>query len=403
MKTMSTSVTEVAERAPTINRSRRSLAFVAGGVALVGVTVATLAFVGVGSNGSQAKDGDKTATSLVAVTQQSLSSQTQVSGTLGYAGDYKVVNQAHGTVTALPASGQVVNQGEVLYRADGNPVVLLYGSTPAYRDLAAGPSASDVSGPDVQQLNADLVALGYASSDELDPSSDQFGWRTKQAVENLQAALGVDQTGMLGLGQVVFLPSALRVTELSATLGEPAQTGATILTGTSTTRVVSVALDPGQQSHVKVGDAVTVTLPDRKTTPGTVSSVGTVASTPSDSSSGGGGNGSDSNSGGGGNGSDSNPTIEVEITLNDPTSAGTLDQAPVLVSITTATVDSALVVPVTALVALSSGGYALEAVDPGGAHRLLPVTLGLFDDAKGLVQVNGSGVNPGQQVVVPST
>jgi multidrug efflux pump subunit AcrA (membrane-fusion protein) len=76
----------------------------------------------------------------------------------------------------------------------------------------------------------------------------------------------------------------------------------------------------------------------------------------------------------------------------------------VSVSITTASVKDALVVPVNALLALAGGGgYAIEVVDAAGAHRLVPVTLGLFDDAEGLVQVSGSGVRAGQRVVVPAS
>jgi len=60
-------------------------------------------------------------------------------------------------------------------------------------------------------------------------------------------------------------------------------------------------------------------------------------------------------------------------------------------------------VPVNALLALAGGGYAIEVVGAAGVHRLLAVTLGLFDDAAGLVQVNGSGVRAGQRVVVPAS
>jgi multidrug efflux pump subunit AcrA (membrane-fusion protein) len=74
----------------------------------------------------------------------------------------------------------------------------------------------------------------------------------------------------------------------------------------------------------------------------------------------------------------------------------------VLVSITTATVKNVLVVPVDALIALSGGGYAVE-VDSGGSRHLVPVTLGMFDDAEGLVQVSGSGLREGQRVVVPAS
>jgi hypothetical protein len=91
------------------------------------------------------------------------------------------------------------------------------------------------------------------------------------------------------------------------------------------------------------------------------------------------------------------------VTLTHQAAAGRLDQAPVQVSITTSSVDNALVVPVNALLALAGGGYAVEVVGAGGVHRLVTVDLGLFDDAEGLVQVSGTGVHAGQQIVVPST
>ena len=48
-------------------------------------------------------------------------------------------------------------------------------------------------------------------------------------------------------------------------------------------------------------------------------------------------------------------------------------------------------------------GYALETVSPAGLHQLVAITVGLFDDASGLVQVSGSGVSAGQRVVVPAS
>lgn len=318
-------------------------------------------------------------TSLVAVVRQSLSAQTSVSGTLGYAGSYTAVNQARGTVTGLPAAGRVVRQGRVLYEVNGQPVVLLYGSVPAYRTLAAGAVASDVTGRDVRQLNRDLVALGYATRSQLSPSSDEFSSATKDAVEKLQAHLGVKQTGSLALGQAVFLPRAVRVTKVLAAPGKPTGPGMPVLFATSTARQVTVALDAAEQSYVKAGDTVMVTLPDGKATPGRVSSVGKVAT------------------------SSGTPTVTVEVRPLHPAATGTLDQAPVKVAITTATVKNALVVPVAALLALGRGGYAVEVAGPGGRHHLVPVSLGLFDDAAGLVQVSGSGLVAGQRVVVPAS
>ena len=318
-------------------------------------------------------------TSLATVTRQDLSSQTEVSATLGYAGSYSVVNQSQGTVTSLPAVGQVISQGQVLYEVSGAPVVLLYGSTPAYRALSEG-----MTGADVEELNSDLVALGYVTSTELSPTSDEFTYWTEVGVEKLQKVLGVTQNGTLSLGQAVFEPSAVRVTSVSATLGAPAQAGQPVLSGTSTTRQVSIALDASEQSEVAVGDKVTITLPNGQTTQGVISSVGTVATTPPSGS------------------SSSSPTITVLVNPTNPAATGTWDQAPVNVTITTGSVPTVLVVPVDALLAQSGGGYAVEAVGADGIHRLVAVTLGLFDDADGLVQVTSSGLTAGQQVVVPN-
>jgi peptidoglycan hydrolase-like protein with peptidoglycan-binding domain len=367
-----------AEGGPPPRQRRRVIAGLVVLVLAVGVFLAiTRPFSGGGSAGNGIDNGSST--SLASVTRRSLASTTNVNGTLGYAGSFDVVNQVTGTLTALPAVGDVIEHGDVLYRVDGSPVVLLEGSTPAYRVLVPG-----MRGPDVRQLNADLVDLGYATEAELDPTSDRFDWDTSRALRKLQAHVGLEPTGILPLGQAVFLPSGVRVTELSATLGTTAQAGTSILSATSTARRVHIDLDAAQQSQIKEGDKATITMPDGQTTPGVVSKVGSVATTPS------------------GDSQDQSPTIPVVVTPTHPAQTGQLDQAPVLVSITTATVKNALVVPVDALVALSGGGYAVE-VDSGGSRHLVPVTLGMFDDAEGLVQVSGSGLREGQRVVVPAS
>jgi hypothetical protein len=234
------------------------------------------------------------------------------------------------TFTMLPAVGQVIARGQTLYAISGRPVVLRYGS-PATRELP--------------------------------------------------------------LGSVVFERGPVRVTSVTPELGASVTPGP-VLGVTSTRPQVKIALSAAQQSSVKIGDRVSITLPDQQTTPGVVSSVGTVAKSPANRENGGGG--------GGENGEEGGPTIEVDVTPSEPQAIGHLDEAPVSVSITTQSVPEALAVPVDALLALAGGGYALEVVE-GGMHHLEAVTLGLFDDAEGLVQVSGSGVSAGQRVVVPST
>jgi Putative peptidoglycan binding domain len=328
------------------------------------------------------------AVSTAPVERRSLSTQHQLNGTLGYAGAYTVASQAPGTVTWLPDVGQVITNGQVLYRVDNKPVVLLNGPVPAYRALVSGATAADVTGPDVAELNHDLVALGYVDSAAVESAWDRFNWATRAGVKKLQSLLGMDQTGKLNLGDAVFLPTAARVTTLQANLSGPAP--GPVLTATSTSRTVSVALSADLQADVHQGDTVTITLPDGTTTPGTVPSVGTVASVPSGAA----GSGGPGGSGGG-------PTVAVTIQPTDPSATGRLDQAPVLVTVTDRTVSDVLAVRVDALLA-QAGGYAVEVVADDGTRHLVPVTPGLFDDAAGMVQVSGAGLAVAQRVVVPS-
>lgn len=309
------------------------------------------------------------------VTSQDLSSQTPVAATLGYSGSYTVAGQGGHVLTSLPSAGQVIGQGHVLYRVDNaSPVVLLYGSVPAWRDLYEG-----LTGGDVSQLNHDLVALGYANrSDITSLGWDYYSWETAYGVGKMESALGVSSPpDSLALGSVVFEPVALRVSHVLGSLGGPA--GGPVLAATSDQHVVTIALSTSQESQVAVGDAVTVTLPNGASTPAKISAMGTVAS-----------------------GTASNASIQVTVTLEHPSVAGALDQAPVTVYITTASVANALVVPVGALMAQSSGGYSVEVIGAGNTRRLVPVKVGIFDDTSGLVQVTGA-LTPGQRVVVPAT
>jgi len=387
-------------------RRRWVAAGVVAVVAVAGVAVAGArgAFGGPGSPSAGAA-ASSYRTAIATVARRSLVSQTPVDATMGYAGSWNVVNQATGTFTALPPAGRVVRQGQMIYQVSGAPVVLLYGHVPAWRDLSEG-----VTGPDVTELSAALVRLGYASAAAMGPRSgwDYFSAETAYALGLLQAHLGLTVTGTLPLGQAVFLPGAARITGPGATtvLGGAATPGTAALTATSTRPVVTIALDAGQQTEVKKGDKVSVTLPDGTTTPGVVSSVGTVATSSASSGGSGGAGGAGGQGGSGDSGSSSgsgSATITVLVSLTDPKAAGGLDQAPVTVGITTGSASNALVVPVTALLAQPGGRYDVEQVTAGGRHRLVPVTPGMFDDASGLVQVTGTSLAVGDHVVVPAT
>lgn len=323
---------------------------------------------------------------LAKVVRGPLTSQQQTAGVVQFVSDdpyapggadVPVVNQTPGVVTALPSLGQIVRQGQALYSVGGQPVLLLYGPVPAYRDLALG-----LTGPDVRELNADLVALGDAAAAALPPASDTFSAATAAALERCQRRAGLPVTGQLPLGEALFLPGAVRIAGVVPGLGASVTPGETVLQTTSDTEQVVAQVDPSQAALLKVGQPATITFSDGSTAAGTISGVAKVATSAS---------------------ANSSPTVEVDIA---PTKAGALDgldNASVQVSVITASVADALAVPVTALLAQAGGGYALEVVAAAGTHSLVPVTLGIFDDAAGLVQVTGQGLAGGDQVVVAGT
>ncbi|HEV3067651.1 MAG TPA: efflux RND transporter periplasmic adaptor subunit [Streptosporangiaceae bacterium] len=367
-------------------RRRRRGAWVALGIVVVVAAGAVAGWrAGVFSPAASPGSGPQgaPAPATAAVTRQDLSATTPVTATLGYAGSWTVAGQGGGTLTWLPPAGRVIGQGQVLYQTgNGSPVVLLYGSVPDWRALDEG-----VTGPDVSQLNHDLVRLGYAGRADIAALGwDYYSWETAYAVQRLEEHLGVlYPPGSLSLGQVVFEPQALRVSQVTGSLGGPAS--GPVLTVTSDRQVVTVPLDVSDQSEVKAGDTVSITLPDGTTTPGVVSSVGTVVTTTP-----------------GQQGQGPTTTIPVYVNLRDPKAAGSLDQAPVTVNITTGgSPGPVLAVPVTALVAQASGGYEVEVAGPGNTRHWVPVQVGpVFDDTGGLVQVTGN-LTPGQRVVVAAS
>jgi peptidoglycan hydrolase-like protein with peptidoglycan-binding domain len=313
-------------------------------------------------------------TATATVARQDLNGQTKVSGTLGYAGSSTVQSPLSGRVTWLPTAGQVIGRGGTLLGVDNRPVQLFLGAKPAWRDLATGVD----DGPDVRQLEQNLVALGYDPDHAL-TVDDHYTAATAAAVKRWQKARGLAQTGTFTTTMpVVFVPWAARVKTVSANVGDRAAPGGPVLAVTSATHQVTVDLDVSQQSYVHTGDRVDVVLPDGRHAKGRISEVGRVAQTSGDPP-------------------NQTTTIPVTVALDNPNAGGRLDQAPVDVYVTTQSRKGVLAVPVTALLALAEGGYAVETVDAAGQHHLVAVQLGVFSN--GMVEVAGAGLRPGMRVV----
>jgi hypothetical protein len=316
--------------------------------------------------------------STTIVERTDLSSTVLVQGTLGYTPSAPVVNELSGTYTSVLTPGSVVQPGQVLDRVNNTPVVLLAGPVPAWRPFAPGMP----DGPDVTELEANLIALGDARG-LLAVAGAQYDAAAMAAVDRLQVALGEAPTGSIGFGEVAFAPAAVRIAAASVSPGQPASPGDTPYQVTTTTRAVAVPLTP-DDPPVAIGQTVSIVLPAGSTTSGVV----TAAGPPPPSGSG---------SGSGSSSSSAAATV-LTVTPADPAATGGAQGEAVQVSLTVQSVHHVLAVPVAALLALVEGGYGVEVVEPSGHHVLVAVHTGVF--AGGNVQVTGDRITAGTRVVV---
>jgi peptidoglycan hydrolase-like protein with peptidoglycan-binding domain len=329
-------------------------------------------------------------TGTARVTRTDVVVRTLVGGTLGYLDQATLPAVAPGTLTWLPAVGTVVRADQRLYEVDGRPVLLWIGDRPAWRDFVAGMA----DGPDVAQLERNLVALGFGAGLTVD---NHFSTATGAAIRRWQAAHGLPRTGAIALGQVVFRNGPVRIAAVPATLGAPLSPGSPVVMVTSTTTAVTVDLDPVRAGSVHIGDAVGVSplgsgqgAPSAGV-PGRVTVVG-VAVAPQAATGGG------SAGGGSGNPPAATSTVPVTVGVDDP--AGQLTPGPVQVAITDAADRGVLGVLIDALLSAPGGGYQVV-VRLDGGRRTVAVRTRLFDESDGLVEVEG--LAEGTVVEVPAS
>lgn len=340
----------------------------AGAAALVAVGVAA-ALVLAGGEESTAAAPAAPAAATATVERRDLVTTEELSGELGFGDPSEVAAASSGVVTSVPEDGTTVEAGGTLFEVDAEPVVLLTGTVPAYRELD-----EDTSGTDVKQLETALRALGHG--DDVTVDTD-FTDATADAVEEWEEDLGRDDPdGVVQLGEVRFGPGAVRVADVVADVGSQVQAGSTVVRVTGTDKVVVAALDADRAGDLAAGTAARVELPGGTETTGTVASVGTEVEENAEDP-------------------EADPTVEVTVTLDDAAAAADVDTGEVTVTIERSRVEDVLAVPVTALLALAGGGYALE-VSGAGAGELVAVRIGTVAD--GWVEVEG--VEEGTAVVV---
>jgi hypothetical protein len=188
---------------------------IGAGAVVVGGAVVVVA----GAGGDGARSASSAGTPTTTISRRDLVEVQTEDGTLGYADSRTVVNRLAGTVTWLPRAGAVVRTNARLYAVDANGVYLLDGSVPAYRDLAPGSS-----GKDVGELERNMRALGKdpGGAMRVDGTWDAG---TTAAVKRWQRDKGLEPTGTIELGRVVFAPGARRVSSLALKVGASAGSG----------------------------------------------------------------------------------------------------------------------------------------------------------------------------------
>lgn len=342
-------------------------------VAMV-VVVATgtgiaLAAAGDGDGGRGPAAGLPPATAQV--TRQTLVDARTEDGELGHGAPTSVTGRLGGTITALPATGAVVERGQALYRVDDTPVVVLHGPLPAYRTLAPGDE-----GADVAQFEQNLSELGYAGF----TVDDTYSTATATAVREWQEDLGLPETGRVEHGRVVYTAGPVRVDSLAADVGDQVQPGGAVLEHTGLSQVVTVELDVDDQRLARPDAPAGITLPDGGTVPGRVVAAETVV-VPAEGM------------------EPASTVVEVTVAADDPAALAALGSASVEVEFTAAQRADVLTVPVAALLALAEGGYGVELVE-GATSRIVAVDTGLFAD--GRVEVGADGLAEGMTVGMPS-
>lgn len=347
-------------------KARHRASVVAGVVAGVLIVATALAFA-VASRQRSGSGPPASGLSVVHVRRGTLTVKVTGGGTLeGTSAPLATGSLMVGTVTALPSVGTVLSQGQVLYRIDNQPVVLLYGTTPVYR--AFGPGMTP--GPDVVQLEQDLLQLGYGQPYGLVADGD-FNFSDEQAVRAFTKAEGLPEGDQLALGTVLFEPGPVVVAANAVGLGTAVAAGGAVLSLEMDSPEVTAQLSSSQASGIAVGTPTLVTV----SSPSETLSGKVQALAPTTGS-----------------------NVNISVSLDNPPVGLALTQRSVFVQFDVQTLKNVYIVPVSALVATVGGQYALQEVVARGRSTLIAVAVGALDNLNGLAQVSGPQVSAGLAV-----
>lgn len=167
------------------------------------------------------------------------------------------VNQAAGVLTSIDIeAGEEVSQGRVLYTVNLGPVVIAQGDVPAFRAIAAG-----TQGADVKQLQSMLAALGHYGGG-IDGNA---GEGTVRAIKEWQGSLGLEKTGVVEFGSIIFvraLPSHMTLDAETMKLGSTLSGGEQAVNALPPAPEFTLAVTEAQARMISDGASIEITSPD---------------------------------------------------------------------------------------------------------------------------------------------
>ncbi|PPF79758.1 hypothetical protein C5B96_12060 [Subtercola sp. Z020] len=342
------------------------------------MVVATVMLVLVGGGGAtvalthpwSGQDAPTVPPSSTAVVERtSLSAKLVLSAQLEYSTPTTLVG-VEGMLTRLPHPGDIVTTGQALYEVDGHAVLSFLGERPLWRAVEAGVR----DGPDVQEVEQNLVALGFGENLTVD---NTFTAVTERAIQAWQKSLGRERTGVIAPGDVVMVAAAsVRVNTVTGLVGGSA--AGAVLSYTDPGIHGRIGLSADQLSQLAPGMPVSVRLPGGTETPATIGVI---------------------DPGGAPTADPAKPTApSARVDFADGSVVQGIGLPALRVTVGVGGAENALVVPVTALVALADGGYAVEVDVVGGPPRTVPVQVGLVADSR--AQITAGDVSENDRVVV---
>jgi len=275
----------------------------------------------------------------------------------------------------------VVNFGEIVFLQGPSQVIetFVVPGDPTGGSVMSITTGNGAYRTDILQLEEALLMLGYDADGAL-VADGTYTLETNQAILDFQAATGLEMDGILDLGEIIFLPVEVRVTTQMTTKGSSVGSDTPILGISLSGKVVYMALPADDQGALAVGDAVTIEMPNNTLVPATVVFVSQTATS--------------------GQNEWDPAWFEVRIELDDLSVAEGLDEAPVDVIIVSDSVSDIMAIPISALVALLEGGYAVEKDTGNGQVELIAIEVGFFG-SDNLIEITSGALEPGDRVVVP--